>query len=91
MKSLLAYDSNGYRDDDDVIDDQTARTYGLEHAFDDSLTTIIDPDDELLGGDATAKRAGGRGVYGAEPVDDYALIDDSVAEQFDPESDDFLE
>jgi DNA-directed RNA polymerase subunit beta' len=85
-----AYDNNGYRDDDDVIDDQTARTYGLEHAFDDSLT-IIDADDELLGGDSTAKRTGGRGGYGADPVDDYALIDDSVAEQFDPDSDDFLD
>ncbi len=84
-----AYDSGGYRDDDDVIDDQSARTYGLEHAVDDALT-IISADDELLGGDSTSKRAGGRGVYGAEPVvDDYALIDDSVAEQFDPEGDDF--
>jgi DNA-directed RNA polymerase subunit beta' len=85
-----AYDNNGYRDDDDVIDDQTARTYGLEHAFDDSLT-IINADDELLGGDSSAKKSGGRGVFGSEPVDDYALIDDSVAEQFDTDSDDFLE
>lgn len=83
-----AYDNGGYRDDDDVIDDQSARTYGLEHAVDDALT-IISADDELLGGDSTSKRAGGRGIYGAEPVDDYALIDDSVAEQFDPEGDDF--
>lgn len=83
-----AYENGGYRDDDDVIDDQTARTYGLDHAVDDALT-IVESADELFGGDPMAKRAGGRSVYGVDPVDDYALIDDSVAEQFDPESDDF--
>jgi DNA-directed RNA polymerase subunit beta' len=82
-----AYENGGYRDDDDVIDDLTARTYGQEHAFDDSLT-IVDSD-ELFGGDSTAKPAGGRNAFVADPVDDYALIDDSVADQFDPESDDF--
>ncbi|HEY9828319.1 MAG TPA: DNA-directed RNA polymerase subunit beta' [Stenomitos sp.] len=86
-----AYENGGYRDDEDVIDDHTARTYGLEHVFSDPSELIVDPEDEeMFGGDSSSKRSElGRNVYGIDPADDYALIDDSVAEQFDPDGDDF--
>jgi DNA-directed RNA polymerase subunit beta' len=84
-----AYDNGGYRDDDDVIDDHSARTYGLDHAFDESVVELNEAPDELFGGSAPSKRTElGRSPYGINPVDDYALIDDSVAEQFEPEEDD---
>ncbi len=84
-----AYENGGYRDDEDVIDDHSARTYGLDHTFEDTVNLTETTADELFGGNASAKRSDlGRTAYGIDPVDDYALIDDSVAEQFEPETDD---
>jgi DNA-directed RNA polymerase subunit beta' len=80
-----SYESGLYRDEEDIIDDQSARTYGLEHALEDSLT-LTEEGDELLGGAADRRGEAGRSPYtGIDPNDDYALIDDSVANQFDIE------
>jgi DNA-directed RNA polymerase subunit beta' len=84
-----AYESGGYREDEDIIDDHTARIYGLDHAFEE----VVEPTesaDGLYGGSASKRTDLGRSSYGVDPADDYALIDDSVAEKFDaePEEDD---
>ncbi|MGB8702303.1 MAG: DNA-directed RNA polymerase subunit beta'', partial [Thermosynechococcaceae cyanobacterium] len=86
-----AYENGGYRDDEDVIDDHIARTYGMEHVFEESVELVVDPEDELFGGSSSSGKRSelGRNAYGIDPVDDYALIDDSVAEQFEPDEDDF--
>jgi DNA-directed RNA polymerase subunit beta' len=77
-----AYENGMYREDEDIIDDQSARTYGLEHALEDSLT-LTEEGDELLGVTAERRTEAGRSPYGLDPADDYALIDDSVANQFE--------
>ena len=81
-----AYEPGGYREDDDIIDDHSARIYGMDHAFEE-VVEPTEPADGLYGG--SAKRSDlGRSGYGGNPADDYALIDDSVAEKFDVEEDD---
>jgi DNA-directed RNA polymerase subunit beta' len=83
-----SYENGMYREDDDIIDDQSARTYGLEHALEDSLTLTEEVGDELLGGAPERRTEAGRNPYnGIDPNDDYALIDDSVANQFEIEDD----
>jgi DNA-directed RNA polymerase subunit beta' len=86
-----AYENGVYREDNDIIDDHTARIYGLDHAFEEVIEPTVDPAAEgLYGGSPAGRRTDGRGTYGVDPADDYALIDDSVAEKFDPEEDDEL-
>lgn len=84
-----AYEGGIYREDDDIIDDHTARVYGLDHAFDEIIAPA-ELGEGLYGGSSSAVRRTdlGRGSYGVDPTDDYALIDDSVAEKFDSEEDD---
>ena len=81
-----AYEPGGYREDDDIIDDHTARIYGMDHAFEE-VVEPAEPADGLYGG-STKRSDVGRSGYGASPADDYALIDDSVAEKFDASEDD---
>jgi DNA-directed RNA polymerase subunit beta' len=83
-----AYENGVYREDNDIIDDHSARIYGQDHAFEELIEPTTDPAEGLYGGSPARRTDLGRGSYGVDPSDDYALIDDSVAEKFDPEAED---
>jgi DNA-directed RNA polymerase subunit beta' len=73
------YDGSAFAGETDVIDDQTARSYGLDK-------TLADP----KGGDGLVPNASSvgerpRSVLGLDTADDYALIDDQVADQLTSE------
>ncbi|MEO0374428.1 MAG: hypothetical protein AAF329_07290, partial [Cyanobacteria bacterium P01_A01_bin.17] len=71
------YDGSAFAGETDVIDDQTARNYGLDKA--------IDPKggDGLVSNSSVGERP--RSVLGLDAADDYALIDDQVADQLTSE------
>ncbi len=71
-----SYEGGLYRTDEDVIDDHTARSYTLEDP-----ETVSGQIEGLLGGNGE-QRGAVNPAYGVDPNDDYALIDDSVAEKF---------
>ncbi|NCJ05482.1 DNA-directed RNA polymerase subunit beta' [Synechococcales cyanobacterium C] len=81
-----AYETGLYTDDSDVIDDQSARNYTLEPGFTDDAVLapmedeLIDDSGNTLGRDRTSR---------SDNDDEYGLlIDDDIAEQFDPGDDD---
>ena len=76
-----AYDTATYTDGSDVIDDRTARNYSVEATLT-GETKMATIGDELIDDPGNvAERA--RKLRASNPSD-YALIDDAVAEQFDP-------
>ncbi len=67
------YDGSAFAGETDVIDDQTARSYGLDK-------TIAQTGEELVS-DTSSVGERPRSMLGLGSGDDYALIDDQVAEK----------
>ena len=68
------YDSGSYSDDPDVIDDLTARSYGLDAGLEDPPLVMGSDDFAIGNGNGTGD-------------DDYGLIDDQMASQYDEDLD----
>jgi DNA-directed RNA polymerase subunit beta' len=85
----MGYDSSGFEDIADVIDDRTARSYSLESLDEEDIpgmSGMSETTQQGLGAAPQGRRPGFG--FGGSLDDDYALIDDEFADSLDDEEED---